>query len=109
MQEDKDRKKYDKYPNGRYISHVEEVQQILGYPEVSTNMNFINIATMPLEYRPGIELENFVISKIPNNDSAQTGSVSNDIRCSIQGMFIVYLIDIIIIFICIENYLNFFI
>ena len=88
IQEDKDRKKDDKYPQFTYVSHNEQTQQILGYAEVRTNMNFRNIATMPLEYRKGVELDNFVISKKANNDSEQTGSVSNDIRCSIKGLFL---------------------
>ena len=82
MQEDKDREKDSKYPQGRAIAHVEMLHQILKYPEVITDLEFISIATMPLEYRSGIELDSFVASA----DTAQTGSVSNDVRSSIEDL-----------------------
>ena len=78
IQEDKDRQKNLKYPQGRYISHVEMLHQMLKYPEVITDLQFINIPTMPIEYRAGIELDSFVAPVA--EDCAQTGSVSNDIR-----------------------------
>ena len=43
-------------PRGRAISLMQMIQQIHGYPEVFTDMNFISIATVPLEERTGIEL-----------------------------------------------------
>ena len=84
IQEDEDRGKDNKYPQGRYISHIEMLHQIMKYPEVTTDLSFITITTMPLEYRAGIELDNYVLS--PVSDSAQSGSVSNDIRSSKEGL-----------------------
>ena len=84
IQEDKDRKKDTKYPQGRYISHIEMLHQMMKYPEVTTDLTFVTITTMPLEYRSGIELDNYVLS--PAEDSAQSGSVSNDIRSSKDGL-----------------------
>jgi hypothetical protein len=77
MQEDKDRKKDSSYPQGRYISHVEMLHQMLKYPEVITDLHFVTITTTPLEYRAGIELDSFVA---PAPDEGQSGSASNDIR-----------------------------
>ena len=77
FQEDKDRKKHDNKPQARYVSHMEQLSQMFRYAEVTTDLRFVNIPTMPLEYRAGIELDSFALS--PANDSAQSGSVSNDI------------------------------
>ena len=46
---------------------------MLLYPEVITNLNFVSIPSMPLEFRVGVALECTVA------DSAQEGNVSNDI------------------------------
>ena len=50
IREDMDRKKYDQYPQGRYISHIEMLHQILQVPEVITDLIFISIPTVPLKY-----------------------------------------------------------
>ena len=55
---------------------------MLKHPEVITDLVFISVPTMPLEYRPGIDMGNFVAS----SDGAQTGSVSNDIRSTKEGL-----------------------
>ena len=44
-----------KHPRGRAVSLMQIVQQIFGYPEVFTDLKFIQIATVPLEERAGIE------------------------------------------------------
>jgi predicted GIY-YIG superfamily endonuclease len=79
INEDKERgkKKENGYPQGRCISHMEMLHHIFRYPEVITNLNFVSIPTMPLEFRAGMALDAAVVS---SNDGAQTGSVSNDIR-----------------------------
>ena len=46
---------------------------ILLYPEVITNLNFVSISSMPLEFRGGVALRCTVA------DSAQEGNVSNAI------------------------------
>ena len=84
IQEDRDRVKDNKYPQGRYISHIEMLHQMMKYPEVTTDLSFITITTTPLEYRSGIELDNYVLS--PVSDRAQSGSISNDIRSSKEGL-----------------------
>ena len=53
---------------------MEQVHVMLSYPEVATNLNFVSIPSMPLEYRVGVALEKTVA------DSAQEGNVSDDIR-----------------------------
>ena len=63
---------------------MEQLSQMLRYAEVTTDLRFVNIPTMPLEYRAGIELDSFALS--PANDSAQAGSVSNDIQSTKVGL-----------------------
>ena len=63
---------------------MEQLSQMLQYAEVTTDLRFVNIPTMPLEYRAGIELDSFALS--PANDSAQAGSVSNDIQSAKDGL-----------------------
>lgn len=62
---------------GRAISQMEMLHVMLKYPEVYSNLNFIQISTMPLELRAGIEVNN----KNDNvEDGAHIGSLSNHIR-----------------------------
>ena len=63
-----------RYPEGRSIAIMEQAHVMLLYPEVITNLNFVSIPSMPLEFRVGVALECTVA------DSAQEGNVSNDIR-----------------------------
>ena len=57
---------------------------MLKYPEVLiTDLVFVQVSTMPLEYRAGIELDDFVVAM---SDGAQSGCVSNDIRSTILGL-----------------------
>ena len=51
---EKSRKWY--HPTGRAIAFTEMQQQILGYPEVMTTMNFIRISTKPFELRSTTKL-----------------------------------------------------
>ena len=46
------------HPRGRRISLMEMIQMVLGYPEVHTDMGFVNIPTCPLENRSGTESSN---------------------------------------------------
>ena len=67
------RKSKGKYPEGRSIAIMEKVHVMLLYLEVITNLNFVSIPSMSLEFRVGVALECTVA------DSAQEGNVSNDI------------------------------
>ena len=51
---------------------MEQAHVMLLYPEVITNLNFVLIPSIPLEFRVGVALECTVA------DSAQEGNVSND-------------------------------
>ena len=77
VNEEKSRQKRDRkgrYPEGRCISIMEQVHLMLSYPEVITNLRFISVPSMPLEFRAGVAMEKTVA------DSAQVGNVSDDIR-----------------------------
>jgi len=54
------------YPTGRAISITECVALLLGYSQVYTNLEFVNIPTVTLEKRPGCEREK-PIKKIDRN------------------------------------------
>ena len=43
------------HPQGRAVSQNEMVDLLLQYPEIMTNLNFIHISTLPLEFRAGTE------------------------------------------------------
>ena len=43
------------HPTARSISQMEMLQLILGYPQVHTDIEYVNISTLPLEERAGIE------------------------------------------------------
>lgn len=72
---EKEKKRGNNYPQGRCVSHMEMFHLTLRYPEVHTNLNFETVPTTPLELRAGIALD-----KGTAVDSAQVGTVSNDIR-----------------------------
>ena len=57
MAEDKAREKDHKKPQGFCISHLEMLHNMLKYPEIVTNLDFINVPTMPLELQTGIVIE----------------------------------------------------
>ena len=73
-EKEKANKGVNSYPQGRCITHMEMMHHMLKYPEVITDLVFVTIPSMPLEFRSGVYLEK------PLMDSAQDGSVSNDIR-----------------------------
>ena len=50
-----DKKRNKKHPRGRAISLMEQLQVMLNYPQVHTDMVFEIIPTVPLEQRAGIE------------------------------------------------------
>ena len=52
-------------PTGRSISFFQQLQMILGYPEIRTDLNFINVPTVPLEQRTGFDK----INKYEANDN----------------------------------------
>ena len=68
--------------SGNETSYI--YNQMMKYPKVTTDLSFVTITTMPLEHYSGIELDDFVLS--PTEDSAQSGSVSNDVRSSKEGL-----------------------
>ena len=43
------------HPQGRAISHNEMVHLLLRYPETITNLSFVHVSTLPLEFRAGSE------------------------------------------------------
>ena len=47
--------RFRNHPQGRAISQNEMVHLLLKYPETITNLNFIHISTLPLEFRAGTE------------------------------------------------------
>ena len=47
--------RFRNHPQGRAISQNEMVHLLLKYPETITNLNFIYISTLPLEFRAGTE------------------------------------------------------
>ena len=57
---------------------------MLQYTEVTTNLRFINIPTMLLEYCAGIELDSFALFLA--NEINQAGSYSNDIWSTKVGL-----------------------
>ena len=56
MAEDEKRKKDEDKNQGRTVTLTEILHVILEYPEVVTNLNFIRVSTMPIEFRGGIML-----------------------------------------------------
>ncbi|KAL7538852.1 hypothetical protein ACHAXR_012264, partial [Thalassiosira sp. AJA248-18] len=75
------------HPVGRAIAFIEQQQQILGYPEVMTTLNFVRICTKPFEHRPTtkVELDDKGRLRRPDvqatADDAQSGaSVTQKIR-----------------------------
>ena len=75
-------------PSGRAIPYLQMIQQILGYPEVFTDMKFIQIPTIPLEERVGFQTSpkevdtNFleeVNSRFQNNDDGIDLSIPSEV------------------------------
>ena len=65
---DKDR--YKNHPSGRKISLFQMLQQMLGFPEVFHDMNFIQVPTVPLEERAGVEVDPLCsLMKINDSDN----------------------------------------
>lgn len=50
------KRKDDNRIRGRTIGQIEMLHHMLQYPEVITDMSFINISTLPLELRAGVEV-----------------------------------------------------
>ena len=48
------KKRGNKGPMGRAISLMEMTQVMLNYPQIYTDMSFLNIPTIPLELRAGV-------------------------------------------------------
>ena len=57
MAEDEKRKKDEDKNQGRTVTLTEILHVILEYPEVVTNLNFIRVSTMPIEFRAEIILQ----------------------------------------------------
>jgi len=77
-QEDIDRAKDDGKMQGRCISHMEMLHVMLKYLEVYTNLDFICIATMPLELQAGIAIDTDTSDKV--EDGAYVGAVTASVR-----------------------------
>ena len=43
------------YPTGRGLAATEAASQLLGYPQVYTNLEFVDITTVPMEDRVGVD------------------------------------------------------
>jgi predicted GIY-YIG superfamily endonuclease len=69
-----------KLPQGRCISHLEMIHQLLKYPEVVTNLRFVTIQTVPLEMRSGVAIER----EADAEDGSHIGSISDDIRRNLE-------------------------
>ena len=54
-EKDFDKKKYKNHHRGRKLSLMEQIQIMLKYKEVYTNLNSINIPTKPFEVCAGIK------------------------------------------------------
>jgi hypothetical protein len=80
INEEKSRKDNANHPQGRCISHMEILHQLLKYPEVVTNLRFVTIQTMPIELRTGVKIEK---PTTPAEDGADFGTVMDAIRNSI--------------------------
>ena len=46
---------------------MEQLSQMLRYAEVTTDLRFVNIPTMPLEHQEGIEINSFALSLANNS------------------------------------------
>ena len=49
------KQRFSNHPQGRAISQNEMVHLLLKYPETITNLTFIHVSTLPLEFRAGAE------------------------------------------------------
>ena len=65
-------------PQGRIISHMEIIHQLLQYPGVITNLNFVNIQTVPIELRVGLWIERR--NDAAAQDGVNVGSTSDGVR-----------------------------
>ena len=63
---EKSRKKF--HPVGRAIAFTEEQQQVLGYPEVMTTLEYVRIATKPFEHRKTTKVELDIKGKLKRPD-----------------------------------------
>jgi hypothetical protein len=75
----KDQNRNKNHVQGRAISQNEMVHVMLRYPEVSTDLNFISIPTIPLELRAGVDKG----SMFSVQDGVDAGIVSDIVRCSV--------------------------
>ena len=62
------KKRHKHNPKGRAISLVEQLQIMLSYPQVRTDMQHKNIGTVPLEQRAGVEKTPCVFNSNNEND-----------------------------------------
>ena len=83
INEDKAReKRRDKnHMTGKAIHQLEQLHSLFKYPEVVSDLNFVNVPTTPLELRAGIDC-NKKIGAIEPTDEAHTGCISNEYRNS---------------------------
>ena len=79
------RKRSSFHPKGRLISLMEQIQTMLGFHQVRTDMSFELISTLPLEYRAGKEINSNVsrstdVNNDDHADGVDTSFVCNNIR-----------------------------
>jgi hypothetical protein len=66
-------KRRDKhYPTGRGLAVTEAAAQLLGYPQVYTDLEFVDIATVPMEDRAGFDRDK-PINKFKNGGRVPRG------------------------------------
>lgn len=65
--EDIDRLKHSGKVQGRCIAYTEMLHILLRYPEIVTDCKFINISSMPLEFRAGTDKYNEQIEYVDHN------------------------------------------
>jgi hypothetical protein len=68
------------YPTGRGLAVTEAASQLLGYPQVYTNLAFVDVPTVPIEDRVGVNHEKPIVT-FPNLlEHGVAGP--NDVSCS---------------------------
>ena len=93
--EARSKRRDNNHPQGRAVSQNEMVDLLLQYPEIITNLNFIHVSTLPLEFRAGTEkkgdksVNNGMRTNVHNtvDDSARSDNfVAGRVRMQIVGL-----------------------
>lgn len=59
---------------GRLITHIEQIQSMFKYREIYTDLSYIQIGTVPLEYRAGVDKRNQKESHYDPNKNDNNGN-----------------------------------